>query len=142
MSKTRPFLIGKGAGSGDAGTPLDAAGAAKNSAPAHTLSPAEKAVVTVDLRNSRRDELLIDTSPARSRLAQFVQVQLGVPLFLRLQRLFPIDLAPRIRRGAGHHAREGRFRALVGLIVEITAGDALNKCLLLLPVRKLQVRGE
>src|SRR5216683_5587929 len=72
MSKTRPFLIGKGAGSGDVGKLLGTGEDAKSSAPAYTLSPVEQIAVPVDFRNSRRDGLLIDPSPAGAQSAQFV----------------------------------------------------------------------
>src|SRR6266403_781074 len=84
ISKTRPFLIGKGDGGGVASTALDAVEVAKSSAPTHTPSPAETDVATVDFRKSRRDGLLMHTSPARGRSAQFIQINLRVPLFLGL----------------------------------------------------------
>src|SRR6267143_3356905 len=73
---------------------------------------------------------------------QLVQVNLRVPRLRGLQRLFPSDLASRIRGSAGHDARKGGFRALVRLIVEMAAGDTFNERFLLLPVRKFQVRSE
>src|SRR5438132_1039299 len=74
--------------------------------------------------------------------AQFVQVDLGVPRFAGLQRLFPSNLAAGIRSGARHHAGKRGFRAFIGLIVEVSAGNAFHKRFFLLTVRKFQVRSE
>src|SRR5260370_3599077 len=70
MSKTRPFLIGKGAGGGVARALLGAGAAAKSSASPQALSPAEQAVVAVDFRNSRRDGFDIHTSIQRSKASE------------------------------------------------------------------------
>src|SRR6266446_5119367 len=167
MSRSTPFLIGRSAGGGVFRMPPDAGEAAKNSPRPHALSPAVPAVVTVDFRNSRRDEVCIPTpqdglkpcdalwisfqkepllNPAHAiwkstivTSPQFVQVNLRVPSLAGFQRLFPRDLASRIRGSAGHHARKGGFRALVRLIVKIPTRNALHKRLLFLAVRKFQV---
>src|SRR5437762_10382586 len=81
----------------------------------------------------------------RSRIAasaQFAQVDLGVPPFAGLQRLFPSNLAGGIRSGTRHYAGKRGFRALVCLIVKTPAGNALHKRFLLFAVRKFQVRSE
>ncbi len=62
MSKTRPFLMGKGATIGAVGALAHAREAPKDFAELHTPSPAEHTVVTVDFRNSRRDGFHIGTS--------------------------------------------------------------------------------
>src|SRR6266704_182854 len=171
MSRSTPFLIGKGAGGGVARMLLDAGAAAKSSPGPQALSPAEQAVVTVDFRNSRREGFSMDIDASgrfqkrgsalvrfrqkpppesiskkkkssSATSAQFVEVHLRVPRVEGLERLFPRDFASRIRRCASHHARKRGFGTLVRLIVEIPAGDALDERFLLFTVRKLQVGSE
>src|SRR5437879_222628 len=64
MSRSTPFLIGKGVRGGVARTPRDAGGAARSSPSPNAPSAAEQAVVTVVFRKSRREgfSMDIDTS--------------------------------------------------------------------------------
>src|SRR5258708_28431644 len=62
MSRTRPFLIGKGAAIGATGALADAPESPKSSIEFTAPSPAEHAVAIVDFRNSRRDGFHIRTS--------------------------------------------------------------------------------
>src|SRR5437660_3380190 len=61
MFMTRPFLIGKSAGGGDASASNDAGDAVARSARPQTPSPVEQAIVAVDFRNSRRDGVFMRT---------------------------------------------------------------------------------
>src|SRR5260370_19667998 len=72
MSKTRPFLMGSGAGGGVARALPNGRAAAKNSPSPQALSPAEQAVVAVDFRNSRRNRFRIHTSLQHSKLRRTV----------------------------------------------------------------------
>src|SRR6266481_91031 len=156
MSMTRPFLIGKSAGGGDASASNDAGEAGARSARPQMPSPVEQAIVAVDFRNSRRDGVFLRTSEGVAKLVysprilsqleirsanstQLIQVNLRVPLLGGLQRLFPCDFPSRIRRRARHHARKSGFSSLVRLIVKLSADNTAHKRLLLLPVRKFQV---
>src|SRR5438552_3822581 len=141
MSRSTPFLIGKGAGDGVVATRFGLGERAKISVAPDAPIAAEQAVVTVVFRNSRREgfSMDIDTSEELLRLpdakwitlrqirrrnqfgeetkirnrrsAQFVQVDLGIPCFAGFQRLFPSDFAARIRSGARHHAGKCGLRA-------------------------------
>src|SRR5207244_11956415 len=69
MSRSTPFLIGKGAGDGAGATPLDAGEAVRSSAAPHTPRLVEQATVKLDFRNSRREgfSMNIDTSEEYSK---------------------------------------------------------------------------
>src|SRR2546429_9158021 len=57
--------------------------------------------------------------------------------------LFPYTTLFRsVRSGARHHAGQGGFGALGGLIVEITAGNAFDERFLFFGVRELEVGSE
>ena len=169
ISRRTPFLIGKGAEDGVASALRDAGESAKSSPMPDMLSPVEQAAVTVVFRNSRREELHIHTSevfefrhstlilsgrPAagigssekqRSKIAtspQLIQVNLRIPHLGGLQVFVPGNLVSLVRSGARHHAGQGGFGALGGLIVEITAGNAFDKRFLFLGVRELEVGSE
>src|SRR5438445_227051 len=73
---------------------------------------------------------------------QLVQVNLWIPHLFRLHQLVPSDLASGVSGGARHHAGKGGFRALGGLIMEITVRDALDKGLLLFRIGELEIGGE
>src|SRR5439155_22202623 len=69
MSRSTPFLIGKGAGDGAGATPLDAGEAVRSYAAPHTPRLVEQATVKPDFRNSRREgfSMNIDTSAEYSK---------------------------------------------------------------------------
>src|SRR6266550_116077 len=71
----------------------------------------------------------------RSKIAtspQLIQVNLRIPHLGGLQVFVPGNLVSLVRSGARHHAGQGGFGALGGLIVEITAGNAFDERFLFL----------
>src|ERR1700676_3421494 len=73
---------------------------------------------------------------------QFIQINLRLPLLLRLHHLLPSNFPPRIRRRPRQQARKRRLHPLRRLIMKIPAGNTLHKRLFLLRIRKLQIRSE
>src|SRR6059036_586198 len=118
MSSSTPFLIGRGllncAVAPSAGTAI---AASTNGPPAQT---AVQVAVSEDFRNSRRDGWPICTlleKPAcqiqltKRKLCEFIQVDLRIPLVLRLHDFVPRDFVFLIRRRARHHAGKRRLAA-------------------------------
>ncbi len=79
---------------------------------------------------------------AAPRLLELVHVNLGIIDFLRLHDVLPGDLAFLVGGLASHQAGNGRFSALIGLIVGLAAHNAFNECLLFLGIGQFQVGAE
>src|SRR3989449_6024376 len=139
--------MGSGEGTAaPAGT--SAGGEAKAARAASLATPAAQVAASEAFRKSRRDDWFFiknlsvefgsGGSPLlrglRRHLGQLVEVDSGVPSFVRAQQLFPGDLALRVGRPPSHHGAERRLGALSGLVVEFPAQDAFGESLLLLRV--------
>src|SRR5208283_5694233 len=91
---------------------------------------------------SRRSSVQKETERGVATSAQFVQVNLMIPLLGGLHQFIPGDFASSVSRRARHHAGKGRFSALGGLIMEITARDAFNEGLLFSRIGEFEVGSE
>src|SRR5215831_9342914 len=137
MLNTNPLAIEAIPPAGEVGAGPSSSARARGPPSAALSKPATATAPREDFRNRRR-ELGCISSPR----PHLLEVQFRFPDLARLERLVPGHFPTRVGGRARHHAGQRRFRTFLGLVVKLSADDAIHKRFFLLRIGFVEVRSK